>query len=327
MMEKLLGHDIAISAFLGRFKSGRFPHAWLFEGPAGVGKAHAAHMLAAIVLGAGYQRADGTLTVDDKDDIAHKIATGAHPDFRQVQRVPDNNGKLPQAISVDVVRDMNGFFELRAAQGGYRVAIVDSVDELNANSANALLKTLEEPPPHVKFIFATTEIRKLPVTVLSRCQRFDLRRLDVETLSQHLANICSRENVKIADEGLTLIARAAEGSVRDALSILDQAIVSNTEGAEVPAEDVRDMLGLADHSRLLTLFGHAAQGEHKAALDEFDQDGMIYVVLAHQQNTDHHKVTPTFIVYYITYEWITEQLGNIITGKYERNHDWKDGKY
>ena len=199
MMEKLLGHDIAVSAFLDRFKSGRFPHAWLFEGPVGVGKAHAAHMLASVVLGAHYHRVDGTLTVDDTDEIAHKIATGAHPDFRQVRRVPDSNGKLPQAISVDVIRDMNGFFELRAAQGGYRVAIVDSVDELNANSANALLKTLEEPPEKCLLMLIHHGSASLLPTIRSRCVKLNFSRLgdadlraclDDEDINEELLILC-----------------------------------------------------------------------------------------------------------------------------------------
>ncbi|MAJ08245.1 hypothetical protein [Ponticaulis sp.] len=199
MMEKLLGHDIPVSAFLERFNSGRFPHAWLFEGPVGVGKAHAAHLLASVVLGANYQRVDGTLTVNDNDEIAHKIATGAHPDFRQVQRAPDNNGKLPQAISVDVIRDMNGFFELRAAQGGYRVAIVDSVDELNANSANALLKTLEEPPEKCLLMLIHHGSASLLPTIRSRCVKLNFSRLrdadlraclDGEDINEELLTLC-----------------------------------------------------------------------------------------------------------------------------------------
>jgi DNA polymerase-3 subunit delta' len=201
MMETLLGHDTAVSAFLDRFKSGRFPHAWLFEGPVGVGKAHAAHMLASVVLGADYHRRDGTLIVDKEDEIAHKIATGAHPDFRQVQRVPDNNGKLPQAISVDVIRDMNGFFELRAAQGGYRVAIVDSVDELNANSANALLKTLEEPPEKCLLLLIHHGSASLLPTIRSRCVKLNFGRLSDADLRACLDDADINEELLILCEG------------------------------------------------------------------------------------------------------------------------------
>ena len=134
----------------------------------------------------------------------------------------------------------------------YKVYIIDEVHMLSTPAFNALLKTLEEPPPHVKFIFATTEIRKVPVTVLSRCQRFNLHRFSTEALTEHLANICKAEKAKVAPDALALIARAAEGSARDALSILDQAIVQG-EGGTVSVEQVRDMLGLADRSRILDL--------------------------------------------------------------------------
>ncbi len=181
-MDQLFGHSAPIAAFLDRMEGGRFPHAWLFEGPVGVGKSHAAHMLASIVLGAEYSHTNGVLAVDPGDPIAHKINTGAHPDFRQVNRVPDASGKIPQAISVDAIRGMNGFFELRAAQGGYRVAIVDSVDELNGNSANALLKTLEEPPEKCLLMLVHHGSASLLPTIRSRCVKLTFDRLSLADL-------------------------------------------------------------------------------------------------------------------------------------------------
>ena len=150
----------------------------------------------------------------------------------------------------------------------YKVYIIDEVHMLSTASFNALLKTLEEPPPHVKFIFATTEIRKVPVTVLSRCQRFDLKRLETAELAAHLAKIAAREGAKISEEGITLIARAAEGSVRDGLSILDQAIVQGLDGGEISGEAVRDMLGLGDRLRLLDVFEYAVTGKAQEAVSE-----------------------------------------------------------
>lgn len=141
---------------------------------------------------------------------------------------------------------------------------------LSVAAFNALLKTLEEPPGHVKFIFATTEIRKVPVTVLSRCQRFDLKRLAPTALAEHLGRVAEREGARVSTEGLALIARAAEGSVRDGLSILDQAIVQTTDGGEVTGEAVRDMLGLGDRARLLDVFDMALNGDAKAAIAEAD---------------------------------------------------------
>jgi DNA polymerase-3 subunit gamma/tau len=149
----------------------------------------------------------------------------------------------------------------------YKVYIIDEVHMLSTASFNALLKTLEEPPPHLKFIFATTEIRKVPVTVLSRCQRFDLKRLDTPLLAQHLAGIAKQEKAKVSEEALALVARAAEGSVRDALSLLDQAIVQTPDG-EVSGAAVRDMLGLGDRTRLYDVFEKAITSDPKGALEE-----------------------------------------------------------
>jgi DNA polymerase-3 subunit gamma/tau len=155
------------------------------------------------------------------------------------------------------------------AEARYKVYIIDEVHMLSANAFNALLKTLEEPPPHAKFIFATTEIRKVPVTILSRCQRFDLRRVEADVLVDSLAAIAEAEGARIEPEALTLIARAAEGSVRDAQSLLDQAMVQAAEGQTVSAAAVRDMLGLADRAQTIGLFELAVRGEAAAAIEAF----------------------------------------------------------
>ena len=153
---------------------------------------------------------------------------------------------------VDDMRELIDGVRYRPVSARYKVYIIDEVHMLSKQAFNALLKTLEEPPPHVKFIFATTEIRKVPVTVLSRCQRFDLRRVAPDVLVEHFDKIAESEKVEIAPEALALIARAADGSVRDGLSMLDQAIAHG--GGVVDAAQVRDMLGLADRSRVLDLF-------------------------------------------------------------------------
>jgi DNA polymerase-3 subunit gamma/tau len=171
---------------------------------------------------------------------------------------------------VDDMRDLlEAARAMRRSRARYKVYIIDEVHMLSTAAFNALLKTLEEPPPHVKFIFATTEIRKVPVTVLSRCQRFNLQRFSTEQLSDHLANICRQEGAKVSPEALALIARAAEGSARDGLSILDQAIVQGEGGESV--EQVRDMLGLADRSRVLDLMDRSLPADHKLALDGSDE--------------------------------------------------------
>ncbi|MEJ0042508.1 MAG: hypothetical protein WDM81_09950 [Rhizomicrobium sp.] len=156
------------------------------------------------------------------------------------------------------------------ASARYKVYIIDEVHMLSKAAFNGLLKTLEEPPPHVKFVFATTEIRKVPVTVLSRCQRFDLRRIETGELVGLLATISEKENVKISRDALALIARAAEGSARDSLSLLDQAI-AHGEGGEIPADAVRDMLGLADRGRVLDLFEKLMGGKIAEALGDLSE--------------------------------------------------------
>ena len=167
---------------------------------------------------------------------------------------------------VDDIREIIDGVAYRAASARYKVYIIDEVHMLSTSAFNALLKTLEEPPAHVKFIFATTEIRKVPVTVLSRCQRFDLRRIEPEAMLAHLAAIAAPEGVDVAPDALALIVRAAEGSVRDALSLLDQAIAHGA--GEATAAEVRAMLGLADRGRVLDLFEAVMAGDARGALAE-----------------------------------------------------------
>jgi DNA polymerase-3 subunit gamma/tau len=167
------------------------------------------------------------------------------------------------------MRDLLDSVRYAPVEARNKVYVIDEVHMLSKGAFNALLKTLEEPPPHAKFIFATTEIRKVPVTILSRCQRFDLRRVEPEVLTAHLAKVCEAEGAQVDDEGLRLIARAAEGSVRDALSLLDQAIVQADRGAVVDAGVVRDMLGLADRAATIGLFETVMKGDAAAALRDF----------------------------------------------------------
>jgi DNA polymerase-3 subunit gamma/tau len=170
---------------------------------------------------------------------------------------------------VDDVRQINDSVRYAPASARYKVYIIDEVHMLSTAAFNAFLKTLEEPPEHAKFVFATTEIRKVPVTVLSRCQRFDLRRVDADVLMAHLANIAAKENVEAEPEALGIIARAAEGSVRDSLSLFDQAI-AHAAGV-VRADAVRQMLGLADRTRVIDLFDSLARGDIAGAFKEFRQ--------------------------------------------------------
>ena len=186
------------------------------------------------------------------------IMESRHPDVLEMDAASHTG--------IDDVREILEGVRYAPILARYKVYIIDEVHMLSEKAFNAFLKTLEEPPPHVKFIFATTEIRKVPVTVLSRCQRFDLRRVDAGLLTKHLASICEKEKVPIEPEALAMIARAAEGSVRDALSILDQAIAHGE--AKVTAEEVRGLLGLADRARIIDLFEALMKGDIAAALAE-----------------------------------------------------------
>ena len=168
----------------------------------------------------------------------------------------------PRRTGIDDIREIIEGVRYAPVAARYKVYIIDEVHMLSKQAFNGLLKTLEEPPPHVKFVFATTEIRKVPVTVLSRCQRFDLRRIDSAELAAYLATLAEKEKVKIEEGALALIARAAEGSARDSLSLLDQAI-AHGEGEMITAETVRQMLGLADRGRVLDIFEKLMGGQDR----------------------------------------------------------------
>jgi DNA polymerase-3 subunit gamma/tau len=256
----LIGQDAMVRTISNAFESGRIPQAWILSGVRGVGKTTTARILARAL---NYDLPDGSV----KGPTVHMPVTGLHDlaimDSRHIDVLEmdaaSHNG-------VDDVRQINDAIRYAPVSARYKVYILDEVHMLSAAAFNALLKTLEEPPPHAKFIFATTEIGKVPVTVLSRCQRFDLRRVDAALLVKHLEAIAAKENIEAEQAALALIARAAEGSVRDALSLLDQAIAH--AAGKVAAEDVRQMLGLADRARIVDLFEGLMRGDIAAALNE-----------------------------------------------------------
>jgi DNA polymerase-3 subunit gamma/tau len=269
--EDLIGHEAMVRTLKNAFASDRIAHAYILTGVRGVGKTTTARILARALNYLGPDGEDGGPKMDMAAEGRHcqAIAESRHPDVLEMDAA--------SRTGVGDIRELIEGVRYAPVEARYKVYIIDEVHMLSTAAFNALLKTLEEPPPHVKFIFATTEIRKVPVTVLSRCQRFDLKRIDPETLTGHLAAIAEKEGVAVARDGLFMIARAAEGSVRDALSILDQAIVQhksadgpNAEtGAEIDAEAVRDMLGLADRTLVWDLLGACLKGDAKTALDAF----------------------------------------------------------
>ncbi|WNJ90580.1 DNA polymerase III subunit gamma/tau [Bosea sp. 685] len=255
----LIGQDAMVRTLTNAFSAGRIPQAWMLTGVRGVGKTTTARILARAL---NYQTEDGggAPTTDLARFGIHckDIIEGRHIDVMEIDAA-SNNG-------VDNVRQINDAVRYAPVSARYKVYIIDEVHMLSAGAFNAFLKTLEEPPPHARFIFATTEIRKVPVTVLSRCQRFDLRRVDASLLVSHLSGICKAESVEAEDEALAAIARAAEGSVRDSLSILDQAIAH--AAGTIMLDDVRSMLGLADRARIIDLFEVVMKGDIAAALGE-----------------------------------------------------------
>jgi DNA polymerase-3 subunit gamma/tau len=268
----LIGQDAMVRTISNGFEAGRIPQAWVLTGVRGVGKTTTARILARAL---NYELPDGsvtgpTITMPALGIHCQAIMESRHLDVIEMDAASHNG--------VEDVRAINEAIRYAPVSARYKVYILDEVHMLSGAAFNALLKTLEEPPAHAKFVFATTEIRKVPITVLSRCQRFDLRRIDAALLVKHLQGIAGKESITAEPEALALIARAAEGSVRDALSLFDQAIAhagaeSGAGNAKVIAgpvrtEDVRQMLGLADRTKIIDLFEALMRADLARALQE-----------------------------------------------------------
>ena len=255
--DTLLGQDAMVRTLGNAIRRGQLAQAWLLTGVRGVGKTSTARIIAKALNCIGADGQGGpTIAPCGVCEPCVAIAAGRHIDVIEMDAA-SNTG-------VDDVREIIEAVRYASVSARFKIYIVDEVHMLSKNAFNALLKTLEEPPPHVKFIFATTEVQKVPVTVLSRCQRFDLRRIPAETLAAHFAMIVEAEGATAEPEALALIARAAEGSVRDGLSILDQAI-AHSSGA-VTADVIRDMLGLSDRGAVRDLMGLLLEGDAPGAL-------------------------------------------------------------
>ncbi|MFN6935200.1 MAG: DNA polymerase III subunit gamma/tau, partial [Tsuneonella sp.] len=258
---ELIGQEPMVRTLANAIKRDRLAHAFLMTGVRGVGKTSTARLIAKALNCIGPDGQGGpTIDPCGQCEPCRAIAEGRHIDVIEMDAA-SNTG-------VDDVREIIEAVRYAAVSARFKIYIVDEVHMLSRNAFNALLKTLEEPPSHVKFLFATTEVEKLPVTVLSRTQRFDLRRIPAELLEQHFASICRHEDVEAEAEALHLIAAAAEGSVRDGLSILDQAIAHadlDTDGM-VTAARVRDMLGLADRGAQRRLFASLLEGDPQGLL-------------------------------------------------------------
>jgi DNA polymerase-3 subunit gamma/tau len=260
---ELIGQQAMVRTLTNAFRSGRLAHAFVLTGVRGVGKTTTARIIARAFNCIGPDGTGGP-TVEPCGECEHcrAIDEDRHVDVLEMDAASHTG--------VDDIRELIDGARYRPATARTKVYVIDEVHMLSKNAFNALLKTLEEPPPHVKFVFATTEVRRVPVTVLSRCQRFDLRRVNTETLADHYAGVAESEGAKVSADALKLIARAADGSVRDGLSLLDQAIAHRADdAAEIGAADVRTMLGLADRTHVFDLLDSVLKGEIAAALDLF----------------------------------------------------------
>ena len=259
--EDLIGQEAMVRTLTNAFATGRIAHAFMLTGVRGVGKTTTARLLARALNNEtdAIDKPSLALTAHGRHDAA--IMAGQHMDVMEMDAASHTG--------VNDIRDILESVRYAPVEARYKVYVLDEVHMLSTQAFNALLKTLEEPPPHAKFIFATTEIRKVPVTILSRCQRFDLRRVEPEILVEHLGRIADREGMKIEQDALALISRAAEGSVRDGLSLLDQALVQAERGQMVKTETVRDMLGLADRTQTIALFESIMAGRTPEALENF----------------------------------------------------------
>jgi DNA polymerase III subunit gamma/tau len=255
----LVGQDAMVRTLKNAFAADRIAHAFVMTGIRGTGKTTTARIIAKGLNCVGPDGTGGPTTEPcGICEPCRAITEGRHVDVMEMDAA--------SRTGVGDIREIIDSVHYRAASARYKIYIIDEVHMLSTNAFNALLKTLEEPPAHVKFIFATTEIRKVPVTVLSRCQRFDLKRIEPEVMMAHLARIAALESAALAPDAMALITRAAEGSVRDAMSLMDQAIAHGA--GETTAAQVRAMLGLADRGRVLDLFDMVMRGDASAALQE-----------------------------------------------------------
>jgi len=260
--DQLIGQEAMVQTLANAIERGRVAHAFLLTGVRGVGKTSTARLIAKALNCIGPD-GEGQPTITPCGECEHCLAIteGRHIDVIEMDAASHTG--------VDNMREIIDAVRYASVSARYKIYIIDEVHMLSKGAFNALLKTLEEPPEHVKFLFATTEVGKVPVTVLSRTQRFDLRRIDPEKLVAHLAEVAQAEGVEVEPDALAMIARAAEGSARDGLSILDQAIAHGA--GSVTADQVRDMLGLADRGRIRDLLGLILEGESGKALAAMDE--------------------------------------------------------
>lgn len=260
--DELVGQEVLVTTLANAIKNNRLHHAYILTGIRGVGKTTTARIIAK------------TLNCLDKSAASNAKACGVCDNCRLIAASKHQDVIEIDAASrtgVDDIREIIDSIAYSPVMATYKIYIIDEVHMLSNSAFNALLKTLEEPPSHVKFIFATTEIRKVPITILSRCQRFDLRRLDEKEIISHLKNILIKENLEAEEQALEMIAKMSEGSVRDSLSLLDQALASNNHEKFLSASLVEKMLGLTDRVKIIELFENLLSGDFAASMKVFSE--------------------------------------------------------
>ena len=258
--KELIGQEIMVETIINSIKLNKVPNAYLLTGIRGIGKTTTARLIAKAL------NCDKNFLKEENCECSHcvEIANSKHLDVLEMDAA--------SKTGIDDVRELIESSKYNPTSAKYKIVILDEVHMLSKQAFNGLLKTLEEPPPHLKFIFATTEVKKIPVTIVSRCQRFDLHRVSVKDLLENLNKILKKEKGKISEGALALIAKAAEGSVRDSLSLLDRALVSeNAEGKEIDASFIRKMLGIADRSKILNLLSFIFQGDQKQSISQLKE--------------------------------------------------------
>ena len=263
--KNLIGQKLIAQTITNAIKLGKTPNAYLLTGIRGVGKTTTARLIAKALN--CQKNTDKTLNCSSEKfcQTCNEIINSNHIDILEMDAA--------SKTGIDDVRELIENSKYSPTSAKYKIFIIDEVHMLSKQAFNGLLKTLEEPPPSLKFILATTEVRKIPVTILSRCQRFDLKRVGVQDLCNHLKNITAKEKGQISDDAIKLIARSAEGSVRDAISLLDRAIISNPvdESKTIEEADVREMLGLASRIKIINLLKKIFKGKEKEALDKLKE--------------------------------------------------------
>ncbi len=254
----LIGQEVMAQTITNAIKLGKTPNAYLLTGIRGVGKTTTARLIAK-ALNCTKNFSKGEMCSSDENCHCKDIVNSNHMDVLEMDAA--------SKTGIDDVRELIENSKYSPTSAKFKIFIIDEVHMLSKQAFNGLLKTLEEPPPSLKFILATTEVRKIPVTILSRCQRFDLKRVSVEELCKHLKNISIKEKGSITDDAIKLIARTSEGSVRDSISLLDRALISQSiKNNTIEEQDVRNMLGLADRSKVISLFKEILEGKEKDAL-------------------------------------------------------------